>query len=163
MGRRQTSAQPLPHGLLALLAAACLALPGCKSTNPTGFWDLVSLEVVPAEGEGQLQADVGTMEWDERTSMHAVFRYWPGVAGQPLKDVYGDTDGTLAEDWLTPASPPILASGYVSENKMFNLNIGLLATYDATMTSYSGTSMSFEALDARIEGWPVELYFELER
>ena len=163
MAPQQTLGQPLLHELLALGAAGAMALSGCKSTNPTGFWDLVSLEVVPAEGEGQLQTDVGTMEWNEQDAVHAVFRYWPGIAGEPLQDIYGDTTGELGTDWLSPTSPPLLASGYASENKMFNLNIGLLATYDATMTEYHGTSMSFEALDARINGWPVELYFELER
>lgn len=150
---------------LPCLVASALLLGACRSTNPIGFWDLVRLEVSGGSHPDQEQLDVGTMEWDERDNLYLVFRYVPGVPGQPLQLV-GQThpeEGSLAEDWLTPTAPPILASGSAPENKSFSAFVGELSTGATEMTSYQGDAMTFVAPDARIGNELVELLFELER
>jgi hypothetical protein len=113
-----------------ILALAMAPLSACKSSNPVGFWDIVSLEIEWG-GDSQVQEDVGTMEWTENDTVDWVLRY----------DIVRPAEGV--DDWTEPLSPPLLGAGAWDKNTLLTIMMDDLSILNAHQTRYKGTEMTY--------------------
>lgn len=146
-----------------LLPLAASLLGACRSENPVGFWDILSLELT-WEGETQIQPDLGTLEVGEKDgSGGIVLRY--EILDPATLASGADTAGGSA-DWMVPISPPIVTGGVPADwdDDDVYLDIGALRMQDIDIEDYQGTSMRVTCETARIEtAYDLDAVLLLER
>ena len=138
------------------------AVSGCFSTNPTGFWDVVLLEVDTVDGESQEQDDFGTLEFTERQLLTLVARY---DILEPVAGASADT-AEPAFDAVVPISPPFIGLGGWDDNE--NTITTLPLTPSLTMgamaqTEYKAGRMAYQAEGVTIGATTVDITLHCER
>jgi hypothetical protein len=154
---------PRLHLRARALPLALLSLCGCRSENPIGFWDILSLELT-WEGETQIQEDLGTLEVGERDGGGGVVLRYELLDPSTLA-TGADTAGG-SDDWMVPMSPPFVGGGPPSDwdDEGVTLNLGPLRMSNIDVEDYRGTSMRVTCETAQIESAiDMDAVLELER